>query len=121
VTWFISRLARGIRREMKKATTYASLTIVSDVAMEVEDEYVASGDDVEVDVEVRKVHRSSIKGNTSPTQDSTSNIGVEEVREIERKLLDKIKKNYCKPLRRSCILLGKERELDVLIVWESIW
>ena len=69
---------------MKKATTYASLTAVYDAAMEVEDEYFASGDDAKVDVEVRKGHISSIKGNTSPTQGSTSNIGVEEVREVTR-------------------------------------
>ena len=80
VTWFILGLARGIRREMKKATTYASLTVVYDVAMEIEDEYVASGDDVEVDMEVRKGHISSMKGNASPSQGSTSNIGAEEVR-----------------------------------------
>jgi len=52
--------------------------------MEFEDEYVASGADVEVDVEVRKGHRSSIKGNTSPTQGSAMNIGAEEVRETTR-------------------------------------
>ena len=42
VTWLISRLARGIRREMKKATTYTSLASIYDVAMEIKDEYVAS-------------------------------------------------------------------------------
>jgi len=46
VTWFISWLARGIRREMKKATTYASLTEVYDVAMDVDDDYATSADDV---------------------------------------------------------------------------
>ena len=41
ITWFISGLTRGIRREMKKASTYASLTIAYDVAMKIEDEYFA--------------------------------------------------------------------------------
>ena len=50
---------------MKKATTYASLTTIYDAAMEIEDEYVASRDDVEVDVEVMKGHRACVKGNTS--------------------------------------------------------
>jgi len=71
---------------MKKATTYAFLTTVYNVAMEVEDEYVTSGDDIEVDMEVWKGHKSSIKGNTSPTQGNTSNIGVEEVRDIAREV-----------------------------------
>jgi len=53
-TWFISDLSRGIRREMKKATTYASLMIVYHIAMEIEYEYATSDDDVEVDLEVRK-------------------------------------------------------------------
>jgi len=35
--------------------------------MEVEDEYVASGDDAEEDVEDRKGHIFSVKGYTSPT------------------------------------------------------
>ena len=74
---------------MRKATTYASLTTIYDVAMEIEDEYVASRDDVEVDIEVRKGHKSSMKGNSSPTQGSPSNMGVDEVREIAREVTRK--------------------------------
>ena len=37
VTWFISGLSRGIRRELKKASTYSSLTEVYDAAMEIDD------------------------------------------------------------------------------------
>ena len=48
VTWFISRLFRGIMRELKKASSYSSLTEIYDAAMEIEDEYATFGDDVEI-------------------------------------------------------------------------
>ena len=82
ITCFILGLARGVRREMKKATTYASLTMVYDATMEIEDEYATSGDDVEVDLEVRKGQISSVKGNSSPIQGNSSNMSVDEVREV---------------------------------------
>jgi len=86
VTWFISGLARGIRREVKKASTYASLAKVYDAAMEIKDEYAAYGDDVEIDRKARKGNQSSVKGISSPIQGSTSNIGADEVREIAREV-----------------------------------
>ena len=42
ITWFISGLARGIRREMKKTSTYTTLRDAFEAAMDIEDEYAAS-------------------------------------------------------------------------------
>jgi hypothetical protein len=47
ITWFISGLSRGIQREMKKATTYESLKAAFEAAMDIDDEYAASGSDTD--------------------------------------------------------------------------
>ena len=49
ITWFISGLSRGIRREMKKASTYRALRDAFEAAMDLEDEYAASGDESDRD------------------------------------------------------------------------
>jgi len=69
---------------MKKGTTYATLTKAYDTTMEIYDEYATLGDDVEVDLQLCKGKRSSVRGNSSPIQASFSNIGVDEVRGIAR-------------------------------------
>ena len=77
--------------------------------MEIEYEYATSGDDVEVDVEVRKGHRSSVKGNTSPTQGSTSNMGVEEVREIAQEVAKQNQEEVLQVIEMKLHITG-ERE-----------
>jgi hypothetical protein len=109
VTWFISGLSRGIRRELKKASTYSSLTEVYDAAMEVEDEYAASGDDIEVDREVRKGNRSSVKGFPSLVQGSSSNIGADEVREIAREVTRQNQEEVLQAIEKKLHITG-ERE-----------
>jgi len=86
ITWYVSRLSRGTRREMKKGTTYATLTKSYDTKMKIEDEYATFGDGVEVDLEVRKGKRLSIRGNSSPIQGSFFNIGVDGDRGIAREV-----------------------------------
>ena len=50
ITWFISGLSRGIRREMKKATNYESLKAAFEAAMDIEDEYATSGSDTDPEI-----------------------------------------------------------------------
>ena len=64
---------------------------------------------MEVDVEVRKGHRSSVKGNTSPTQGSTSNIVVEEVREIAREVTRQNQEEVLQAIEKKVHITG-ERE-----------
>ena len=49
ITWFISGLTRGLRWEMKKASNYESLKEAFKAAMDIEDEYAASGDETDHD------------------------------------------------------------------------
>jgi len=110
VTWFIFGLSSVMRREMKKASTYATLTEAYDIAMEIEDEYDAAWDDVELDLQVQKGKKFGIRGNLSSIQGSSTNIGAKKSREIVREVT---KKN------QEEVLQAIERKLQ--IAWVSIW
>ena len=86
ITWFISGLSRGIRREMKKATTYESLKAAFEATMDIEDEYVAFESDLDHEIHNRKGRKYSPKITSSPTPSNSSNLGVFEIREIAREV-----------------------------------
>ena len=75
--------------------------------MEVEDEYVASGDDIEVNREVRKGNRSSVKEFLSLVQGSSSNIGADEVREITREVTRQNQEEVLQAIEKKLHIIGE--------------
>ena len=107
ITWFISSLSRGIRLEMKKATTYESLKAAFEVAMDIKDEYTASGSDTDSEAYQKKGKKSSPHRTTSPTHSNSSNLGPSEIREIAREVTKQSHEEVLQAIEKKLHITGE--------------
>ena len=94
---------------MKKASTYDSLKTVFEVAMDIEDEYAASGDETDHDKYDVKGKRVSPSHELPPRPSSSLVIGEAEVREIAREVTKKSHEEVLQAIEKKLHITG-ERE-----------
>jgi len=94
---------------MKKSSTYESLRAVFEVAMDIEDEYVASGDETEHEKYEMKGKRVNSSHGSPPRPSSSSVIGEAEVREIAREVTKKSHEEVLQAIEKKLHITG-ERE-----------
>ena len=105
ITWFISGLSRGIRREMKKTSTYPTLRDAFEATMDLEDEYAASGDESDREHE-RKGRKDSPRRDSPPRPSSSSVIGEAEVREIAREVTKRSHEEVLQAIEKKLHITG---------------